>query len=175
VNTTLDDGFEWFGGTVNGDHLVVNNAGDDMFDADDGFSGTVSFGFGRHVVPVTADPNGFEIDGDSDDDTSSGPELNTTAEFDHFTVCADSENDGNANVTYGGTLRRNYDGAIDNAVLVGFDYGIDLRDEVLLTITNTQAWENFGGIANVAETDNDGGVDEAEWFAGQDGNVDFDE
>lgn len=176
VNTTLDDGFEWFGGTVNADHLVVNNAGDDLFDADDGYRGTVSFGFGRHLVPVTADPNGFEIDGNSDAAPPADEfDVNTEGEFENFTLCADVDNDGIATLTYGGTFRRNYAGSVDSAVLVGFDYGFDLRDDVQLEMTNTHAFDNFSGIANAAETDNDGGVDEAEWFADQDGNVDFDE
>ena len=36
VNTALDDCFEWFGGTVNADHLLCNNEGDDMFDTHSG-------------------------------------------------------------------------------------------------------------------------------------------
>src|SRR6185503_12123604 len=32
VKRTRDDCFEWFGGTVNADHLICENTGDDMFD-----------------------------------------------------------------------------------------------------------------------------------------------
>jgi hypothetical protein len=39
VYVNFDDGFEWFGGTVNGDHLAVFFAGDDAFDVDQGYSG----------------------------------------------------------------------------------------------------------------------------------------
>jgi len=38
-----DDGHEWFGGTVNGDHLVTFYAGDDQFDMDQGFTGALQF------------------------------------------------------------------------------------------------------------------------------------
>ncbi len=40
-----DDGFEWFGGTVHGDHLVVTLAGDDALDVDQGYTGTNQFIF----------------------------------------------------------------------------------------------------------------------------------
>jgi hypothetical protein len=43
VYANFDDGIEWFGGTVNGDHLNVVFAGDDSFDADQGYRGTNQF------------------------------------------------------------------------------------------------------------------------------------
>jgi hypothetical protein len=60
VYVNFDDGFEWFGGTVNGKNLIVVFVGDDMFDADEGYTGTNQFLFG--VMPffnenVDADPN----------------------------------------------------------------------------------------------------------------------
>jgi len=39
-NNGDDDAFEWFGGTVNVDHLVATNETDDGFDMDNGYSGT---------------------------------------------------------------------------------------------------------------------------------------
>jgi hypothetical protein len=47
--TNFDDGFEWFGGTVNGKNLAVFFAGDDMFDLDEGYTGVNQFLFG--VMP----------------------------------------------------------------------------------------------------------------------------
>jgi hypothetical protein len=43
VYANFDDGIEWFGGTVNGDHLNVVFAGDDSFDVDQGYRGTNQF------------------------------------------------------------------------------------------------------------------------------------
>lgn len=40
VYVNFDDGVEWFGGTVNGDHISVLFAGDDQFDVDLGYTGT---------------------------------------------------------------------------------------------------------------------------------------
>lgn len=60
-----DDGFEWWGGTVNGDHLVAAFIEDDDFDTDQGYTGVNQFLLG--VKPPwagTADSRGFETDGD---------------------------------------------------------------------------------------------------------------
>jgi hypothetical protein len=43
VYTNWDDGFEWFGGTVNGNHLITIYAGDDMFDIDQGYTGALQY------------------------------------------------------------------------------------------------------------------------------------
>ena len=45
IYTNFDDGFEWFGGTVNGDHLAVFFQGDDAFDMDEGYTGVNQFLF----------------------------------------------------------------------------------------------------------------------------------
>lgn len=43
VYNNLDDGIEWFGGTVDGKYLVVSRSGDDSFDIDQGFSGNLQY------------------------------------------------------------------------------------------------------------------------------------
>ncbi|NIV13710.1 MAG: T9SS C-terminal target domain-containing protein, partial [Aliifodinibius sp.] len=45
VFSNLDDGFEWFGGTVNTKYLVAAFCGDDGFDYDEGFRGKGQFWF----------------------------------------------------------------------------------------------------------------------------------
>ena len=44
VHNSSDDGFEWFGGTVNGKYLVATGNDDDSFDTDVGFNGAIQFG-----------------------------------------------------------------------------------------------------------------------------------
>jgi len=68
IHRGLDDGFEWWGGDVNGTHLLVTGGMDDDFDIDDGFQGEL-----RHLIGVkyptscggtpSNDPHGFEMDG----------------------------------------------------------------------------------------------------------------
>lgn len=45
VYANFDDGFEFFGGTVGPNHLVVAYAGDDQIDIDDGYTGSIQFAF----------------------------------------------------------------------------------------------------------------------------------
>lgn len=43
VYVNFDDGFEYFGGTVHSNHLVVTYVGDDTIDIDQGFTGSLQF------------------------------------------------------------------------------------------------------------------------------------
>lgn len=65
VYVNFDDGFEFFGGTVNPTHLVVAFAGDDTFDADEGFTGTAQFLFG--VMPFFNNEDGSAFGSGSGD------------------------------------------------------------------------------------------------------------
>jgi len=68
----LDDSFEWFGGNVNGRYLVSYEAGDDHFDAAEGYRGLNQFLIAlqsTYLTPragagaVSTDPQGIEVDG----------------------------------------------------------------------------------------------------------------
>lgn len=70
----LDDHFEWFGGTVDGRNLVSYEAGDDHFDAAEGYRGRNQFLIGLQTGPrqtprpgnvgqLSAEQSGFEVDG----------------------------------------------------------------------------------------------------------------
>jgi hypothetical protein len=65
----VDDGIEFFGGTVNASNLLVWGQGDDAIDIDQGYAGTID---GALVVLTAASDHGFEID---------GPEGSTTGRF----------------------------------------------------------------------------------------------
>ena len=60
VVANQDDGFEWFGGTVNGSNLITYGHGDDGFDADQAWSGTVTNGL---VIQTTESGSALELDG----------------------------------------------------------------------------------------------------------------
>jgi len=68
----LDDSFEFFGGAVDGNHLVSYNSGDDHFDMSEGYVGRLQYLIAyqtRTVVPrpaagnLATDPQGIENDG----------------------------------------------------------------------------------------------------------------
>ena len=179
VNTSLDDCFEWFGGAVNADHLICNNAGDDMFDADQGFSGTLDTLLGISVEPQSSDPTGFEMDSDL-----GGAEPTTDITASNVTLCGTGE-EGNA-LTYGMVLRELVEGTFSNIVVSGFDAAVDVRDpfgteaEPHVTITDSTVFENLAFTIAYDETDSDpelpttdddNGFDERAWFTDGDGNA----
>lgn len=118
---TNDDGFEWFGGTVNAKYLVSYRNLDDDFDTDNGYSGNVQFGL------IVRDPNiadnpavstseGFESDNDANGTTAT-PQ--TGAIF--------------SNVTMVGPYR----GATTNTIASGYRRGARLRRSTQLKIYNS--------------------------------------
>ena len=60
VVANVDDGIEFFGGTVNASNLMVYGQGDDALDIDQAYSGTVD---NAMVVLTAASDHGLEIDG----------------------------------------------------------------------------------------------------------------
>lgn len=65
----LDDGIEWFGGTVEANHLVSTGPADDLFDWQIGFTGALQYGYGAQFGSNidTAGSHGFEGDNNEDD------------------------------------------------------------------------------------------------------------
>lgn len=63
VHEGSDDGFEWFGGTVDASHLIVTNyheeVGDDLFDWTEGWNGTGEYWYG---IRTNAGNRGIEAD-----------------------------------------------------------------------------------------------------------------
>ena len=68
----LDDSFEWFGGTVDADHLVSYESGDDHFDMSEGYRGRLQYLIAFQSTTLTqrplagspsTDPQGIENDG----------------------------------------------------------------------------------------------------------------
>lgn len=171
VNTTLDDGIEWFGGSMDADHLVVSNPGDDMFDGDVGYRGSLSYLFGRHTAPLSSDPNGFEMDGDNEA-TDLAVAVNTTIDTVNTTLCGTGS--AGLNPSFGAVFRENLQGSHDSMVVLGFDAAYDTRDSIGseddpdVTVTNSQIWSNPPG--EEGEDDDDGGFVEADWYAAGQGN-----
>ena len=130
VSFTNDDGFEWFGGNVNGKWLVSYRNLDDDFDTDNGYTGNVQFGL------IVRDPNladnpavstseGFESDNDA------GGTLATP-----FTSAIFS------NITMVGPYR----GAITNTVASGYRRAARIRRASNLKIFNSVFMDVQRGI-----------------------------
>lgn len=96
VSYSNDDSFEWFGGTVNCDHLIAFKGWDDDFDTDNGFSGLVQFGLAVRDSRIadTSQSNGFESDNCAD-----GAQVSpyTTATFSNITFVGSLADDSFVN------------------------------------------------------------------------------
>jgi len=72
VHNNLDDGIEWFGGTVNVTHVVLTNNDDDDIDFDEGYKGNIQFAIVRknptRAAPTGSnDPRGIEANSSDDE------------------------------------------------------------------------------------------------------------
>lgn len=145
-----DDSFEWFGGTVNADHLIAYRGVDDDFDTDNGFSGHVQFALGIRDKNIAdfgtgGASNGFESDNDAN---SSDNTPYTTAEFSNVTLVGPKKDTSTAIATpfkNGALLRRNTREKIFNTVIIGYPNGISI--DGLKTIANAQ-----GGALQIKNT-----------------------
>lgn len=136
-----DDSYEWFGGTVNADHLIAYRGVDDDFDTDNGFSGHVQFGLGirdKNIADFGAggSSNGFESDNDANSSTNSPF---TSAEFSNITLVGPKDDTATTIATpfkNGALLRRNTRQKIYNTVFIGYPNGISIDGNT--TVANAQ-------------------------------------
>lgn len=114
VNAGKDDGFEWFGGNVNGRHLVCSNMADDCFDMDDGYHGKLQFllAWQGDNVDMGDDSNGIESD-----NSSTAPDLlpRTRPQISNITLVGST-----ALNRSGLRIRRGSGGLYSNLVATGF-------------------------------------------------------
>jgi hypothetical protein len=126
VAYAADDSFEWFGGTVNCDHLIAYKGLDDEFDTDNGFSGHVQFGIGIRdsAVADVSGSNGFESDNDAGGSVLT-PQ--TRAIFSNMTLVGPRQNTtsvGNALFRNAAQIRRNSSLTVLNSVFLGWPTGL---------------------------------------------------
>ena len=120
-----DDGFEWFGGTVNGKYLISFASWDDSFDVDFGYMGKNQFGV-EVRYPSFADQSGsnsFECDNGPNDNVTT---LLTEGVFSNFTCVGPKATDAqtvNANYQHSIDLRRRTAVTIANSVFIGYNLG----------------------------------------------------
>ncbi|MFO0612847.1 MAG: hypothetical protein U0414_09680 [Polyangiaceae bacterium] len=168
VKVTLDDCFEFFGGTVDAKHLVCFRNGDDSFDADNGYTGRLQFLFSQKDPAHGEEDNGFEWDNDKD--SSANAPITSPTVF-NATLCG-----ANADIPkeqYGMLLRRGTHGRIANTFITGFEACADVRNApTSVTVDHDVCVGNTG--ANVAyvedgsnmdtKKDDDAGLDDVAWF-----------
>jgi hypothetical protein len=180
VYVTWDDGFEWFGGTNNGNNLMVTFAGDDQFDGDQGWIGQVQFAFAvlpYNGVGSSGGDEAFEFDGDDspdlniDLDGNPAPLANYT--FANFTIVggpgATGYSAADTDPNLGRILlRNNFSGQLYNGYIVNPKstvFSITTPNPVVLDSITIKAGATLGTIpgnvvANNIETNGAGLIGE---------------
>lgn len=130
VSYTNDDGFEWFGGSVDAKYLVSYRNLDDDFDTDNGWNGNVQFGL---IVrdpaladnPTVSTSEGFESDNDA---TGSTATPQTSGMFSNITAIGPYRGNSATSVATGYRralrLRRNTALKIFNSIFMDFKTGL---------------------------------------------------
>ncbi|RZL16888.1 MAG: hypothetical protein EOO89_10700 [Pedobacter sp.] len=126
-----DDGFEWFGGTVNAKYLVVSNkganVGDDLFDWTEGWNGTGENWYG---IRTNAGNRGIEADNNSNNPLATPISNPTIKNLTLVGTEAGSENQGIK-------LRVGTQGNFDNVVLKGWKTGFDVQHDASVGYVGT--------------------------------------
>ncbi|MGH1362549.1 MAG: T9SS type A sorting domain-containing protein [Calditrichia bacterium] len=156
VYSNLDDGFEWFGGTVNAKHLVAAFCGDDAFDWDEGFRGSNQYLFalqGSDNAGRTA-----EMDGGTDPEDGTPYATPTVANATYIGPGASAFPNGDGSQML--IFRDNSGGFYYNSIFTDYNgggggAGITIEDlasgedsrsrlENNQLIVSTNVWWNFG-------------------------------
>lgn len=128
-----DDAFEFFGGTVNADHLYAYIPDDDAFDFDLGYVGRIQYAVSvlNNVDDYSSNPNGIECDNDA---TGSGDQPFTRPKISNMTivgVCDSAHSKRTGDVLLNGAHIRRRTGndsafVLFNSIIMGFPRGIHL-------------------------------------------------
>ena len=174
-----DDGFEFFGGTVNASHLVVVNAEDDSIDWTEGFVGTLTDVYVQHG---TSHDKAFECDGFNTDFSNEAGYFSAPTVTNATIVGnpADIANESEAIRLRAGTRF-----TFNNIVINDFDEGFDLDDadtgvgvvnddsniiDVTFNTVTTNLKNDTGSVFDEADiisgVGNGTGTDIATWGAG---------
>ena len=168
VHQTLDDCFEFFGGTVNAKHLICAGNQDDGFDWDFGYSGKLQFLALQQDPVVADDTNGFEADNDANSSTNAPISEPTIY---NATLCG--KNQDVDKQQFGGLFRRSTKGHLFNIIFSGFEAGVDVRDPATsIELKNSIFFGNVvqniayaeDGSDETVNKDDDAGFDETAWI-----------
>ncbi len=142
ANVGNDDCIEWFGGTVNHDHLVASACADDGFDWQLGYTGSLQFGLYLQNGPLVDTANGRDSRGiEADNSEFNNNHLpRSNPDMCNLTLVG-ARADGDIGGSDAGILfRRGTGGTVANSIVTGHnDAGVELRDLVTTQIACTDA------------------------------------
>lgn len=151
VHANLDDGIEWFGGTVNVTHAVLTSNDDDDIDFDTGYKGNIQFAIVRKDPSKTApsgsnDPRGIEANSSDAEyvPQTEGALANITIVGSEVNKAVNSKGDG---LQPGMRLRGSVNARIYNTLVLNFDDCVRIDD------SNTDEKNDTTGVGMPAGID----------------------
>ncbi len=124
VHNNLDDGVEWFGGTVNAKYLVLTGNDDDDIDFDEGYMGNIQYAIIRKNPALSApsgsnDPRGIEA---NSSDSEYVPE--TAGALANITLIGSEMSNGEPGMRLRGALTA----SVYNTVVYGWETCVRIDD-----------------------------------------------
>lgn len=159
TNVGLDDGIEFFGGTVDLKYAIVTNATDDSFDFSTGWQGRGQFWIAQQD-PNDAD-QGFEVDGNEDD--ADATPFTDPVIYNVTLVGNGPGGEGGSESDIGMLLRDGTAGKIWNALVIGFgEFALDIDNSE--TVGRVALRNSIFADNKASFSDDDDGIDEAAIF-----------
>lgn len=131
-----DDGFEFFGGAVNGKYLVSTATDDDAFDFDFGYRGKIQFAVATldPSLDYSKDPNGIECDNEN-------PYVSTHTPYTHpvlsnLTIVGTQNGSAGSALKSCANFRRGTQFTLVNSILYGYPKGILKETDNSFTLKN---------------------------------------
>lgn len=149
VSWSADDAFEFFGGTVNADHLIALSNDDDDFDFDFGYSGTITYGislkdpnstFSPNSTPPS-DANGLESDNDGSGSSATPATLPVLRNFTFVGI--EDQSVATNNLKFGNRWRRATSMNIENSIIIGYNTGVSFETSNLTGNFSNNAVHGF--------------------------------
>ena len=144
----LDDGFEFFGGTVNVSYLSVINAQDDSIDWTEGYSGVITNAYVKHG---SSHDKGIEADGyNTDIGNNSSLVFFSNPTIENLTIVGLGSGTGNEAIR----LRAGTSVKFINVSLEGFTEGFDIdTNDNFPTETGNSIVAGISSVTNISFTD----------------------
>lgn len=141
-----DDGFEFFGGTVNARYLLALANNDDQFDFDLGYSGHIQYAVSILDPTLSsgysANSNGIECDNEGTSPFTNTPL--TKPVLSNFTIVGTSNGSATGTLLAGAQFRRNTRFIFRNSVVYGYPTGLLLD---VSAAGNTAKWVDTSNIS----------------------------
>ncbi|MEN5435903.1 hypothetical protein ABE545_19870 [Sphingobacterium faecium] len=160
VSWGKDDGFEFFGGTVNAKYLVALSNDDDDFDFDHGYTGTIQYALSLKDPNSTnslsggnSDSNGLESDNEGTAPFAATPKTRPVLKNFTFLGIKDVTVAG-TKLKFGNRWRRASEYDIQNSIIAGYATGTAFQDGATGTFTGNVVHAYTAAFSGATPTGN---------------------